>query len=168
LTINTLFHLIFFQVCWALSIICHDSLLSWLVVGLIPIYLLIEHRFEKTKFSELLLRAAIIVAGLMAELLFRHVGLTNYSSPEFIVPSWLFLVWLSFGLTFNGCYRWLNNYSIWISISLGAVFGPMTYWIASQIAPFEILQPIGFTLASSVFWGLLYAVSVTFSHAIKN
>jgi uncharacterized protein DUF2878 len=161
--INTLFHIIFFEVCWALSIVYHDSVLSWLVIALVAVYLLVERKFEKPRPNEMILRLSLIAVGLLMELSFRYLGLSNYPSPDYLVPSWLFLVWLSFGLTFSGCYRWLSRYSIWFSVLLGAVFGPITYWVASRIAPFEILEPIGFTIISSVFWGVLYGVSIKLS-----
>ena len=130
------------------------------MIGLVVIYLIAEHQYDKPKQNELFFRMAIIFAGLLMELSFRFFGLTDYPSIEYFVPSWLFLVWLSFGLTFHGCYRWLSNYSIWYSVILGGFFGPLTYWIASKLAPFQILEPITFTVTSSLFWALLYLIAV--------
>ena len=129
---------------------------------MLAIYLLIENRFEKTLTFGLYHRTVLIAVGLVLELLFRYVGLTNFPSPDYFVPSWLLLVWLSFGFTFNGCYSWLTNYSHWIAALLGAIFGPITYWIASRLAPFEILEPVSFTLFSSLFWGTFFGISVRF------
>ncbi len=137
-------------------------------MGLLASYLLVERKYEQPSSKEIGFRLAIVAVGLVMELAFRYFALTNYPSVEYFVPSWLFLVWLSFGLTFHGCYGWLKRYSIWLSVALGGVFGPLTYWIASHIAPFEIKQPVLFTIASSLFWALLYGISVRFSEIKKS
>ncbi|MFT6733747.1 MAG: hypothetical protein ACJAS9_001937 [Polaribacter sp.] len=126
-------------------------------------YLLIERKLERQPLSELPIRLLLIFVGVIGELFFRYFGLTNYASPDYFLPSWLFLIWLSFGLTFNGCYRWLENYSIWLAVLLGVIFGPLTYWLASRLAPFEILEPITFTVFSSLFWGVLFGISIKIS-----
>jgi hypothetical protein len=134
-----------------------------LIISILVAYLLIEQKFEKPKLPELTIRLLLIFIGVIGELLFRYFGLTNYSSPDYFLPSWLFLIWLSFGLTFNGCYRWLENFSIWLAILLGVIFGPLTYWLASRLAAFEILQPIAFSVFSGLFWGVLFGVSIKVS-----
>ena len=135
---------------------------------MIPVYLLLEQKLDKPAPFELLIRSTMISVGIVVELLFRQLGLTDYPSVSYFVPPWLFLVWISFGFTFSGCYRWLGHHSTWLAVLLGAVFGPVTYWIASRLAPFQILEPILFTVASSLFWAVLYGVAVEVSRFSKQ
>jgi hypothetical protein len=123
--------------------------------------------------------AAVVVLGAMvgtlADAASRRAGLfTVRADAQAARPGLAFLVifsalWINFGTTVRPCLAWLWRRP-WVAALLGAVSGPLAYWIASRIgavtpappawrwfaavaAQYAIILPAWLWLAGRVFSG---------------
>ena len=62
------------------------------------------------------------------------MGLLAYASPgpvHGLAPAWILALWMGFALTFNHSLHYVMRRT-WLAIALGAIAGPLSYWIASR------------------------------------
>ena len=151
-----------FQVGWLLIILGSQSNLYLLILPLLVVYLLLERRWHQTNFKQHIARITLAVSGFVFDSILEYLDLIHFSSAHNftgpgLAPLWLFLMWLWFAVTFSTCYRWMNDRP-GLAITFGFIFGPIAYWGASRLTDVQIINPIAFTLASAIFWGVLFAV----------
>ena len=150
--------LLFFQCSWWASLSAAKDILPYLFV--VPLILLltagqlvVSSITNKFRFSLFIISLACL--GFLFDLLFSSFFiLTIKGKYLFETPFWLFLRWLSFA----GSYWVLPNgkwESFKISFFLGALGGPLSYWVGEEFAVLYIEK--GIRLLIYVFyWGMLY------------
>lgn len=60
------------------------------------------------------------------------LSLQVFTSDSSLLPLWLALLWYMFILTFNHSLKWLMHQSLAVVALVGAVAGPLTYWVGIQ------------------------------------
>ena len=156
--------LIIFQIGWLLAVIGHSASFHLLLIPIIIGYYYCEKRyFGKLFFNDAHTRRRyfqiflIMLSGIIVDYLLATFGLIEFSDPHFTLPLWLILLWGLFSITFHISYYWLPVRSL-STIIFGATFGPLSYWIASNLEAVNIIQPLTFTLVSSLFWACIFSV----------
>ena len=107
--------------------------LWWAGPAAAAIFMLIHWPFFKRMDALALL--VLMPLGLVLDSLYAATGVVIYASPvpsSSLAPVWILSLWFAFALTVAHSLRMLLT-NTWIAMLLGAIFGPLSYWIASEL-----------------------------------
>jgi len=74
--------------------------------------------------------------------------------PVWLLPPWMFALWLGFCTTLNVSMRWLRTMPL-IAVAFGAIGGPAAYWAGVKLGAMVWLQPVNVAVSLAVGWGLI-------------
>lgn len=105
----------------------------------------------------LLLDASLVAADIMV-----------FHDADFIgLPLWLACLWLLFATTFQYCLSWLRGY-LWIAAVVAALFGPLSYWLGSQLTEASIASPLQTSIAiMAVAWALFFPAGIYLVNTVR-
>ncbi len=130
---GSLFNFVWFQAgWWATAFLVASGYPFWaaaLLAAMAGVHLLIH----RDRAGELTRLANVAFAGYSMDSLFAYQGLLQVTPPFAIgLPHfWLLGLWLLFATTVNHSLAWMFARP-WLAAALGAVFGPLTYWLAGE------------------------------------
>jgi hypothetical protein len=152
---NNIFNLIGFKITWIACVMGELYINSF--VGLIVggIYLFIFFYFERYKKRAFNIILIFSISGYIFDSFLSYSGLYRINSDiNFLfLPIWFLVLWPSFSSLLVNLFSFLKNNLI-ISILLGAIFGPLSYYAGIAIGLVTFINFESFILMS-FFWGFL-------------
>jgi hypothetical protein len=150
-----IFNLIGFKVTWIACVMGEAYINSYagLIVG--TIYLFIFFYFEKNKKRAFNIILIFSLGGYTFDSFLSYLYLykINADINFLFLPIWFLVLWPSFSSLLVNLLSFLKNNLI-ISILLGAIFGPISYYAGITLGLVTFLNYEIFILIS-FFWGLL-------------
>jgi hypothetical protein len=71
-----------------------------------------------------------------------------------VAPHWILALWALFATTLNVSLVWMRNRHL-ITVLLGAIGGPLSYWGGARIGAITFVEPLPALIALAVGWALL-------------
>lgn len=123
-----------FQVCW-LAFVAGAGLGYWWTgfVALVP-FAAWQLARSHARRADLILMAIAAILGFLTDSALAASGIVIFATPvphASLAPIWIVGLWLAFALTLNHSLRFLQR-RLPIATLLGAVAGPLAYWIAER------------------------------------
>ena len=146
-----------FQLGWAICVLGGNLM----AVAYSLVALLIHHRYVLQSKSEWKVIGFIVLVGLTWDSLLVFFGLIVYPDAVwFNLPVWMVCLWILFATTFMHSMAWLSGYS-WVSVFVGAVFGPMSYWAGVEFSDASFgASPIMSMVVIAAGWAILFPIGL--------
>ncbi len=148
-----------FQLCWMAFVggAAHGQ--WWLGFAVLAPFAAWQLRASRQQRADVILLVLAAVLGFVLDSLLAAAGLLRYASPVpsiHLAPLWIVGLWMGFALTINHSMAFLHNRVLLASV-LGAVAGPLAYWIAARIwSALTIADPTWpALLALAVAWAVM-------------
>jgi hypothetical protein len=150
-------NLVMFQLGWAICVLGGNLM----AVAYSLVALLIHHRYVLQSKSEWKVIGFIVLVGLTWDSLLVFFGLIVYPDAVwFNLPVWMVCLWILFATTFMHSMAWLSGYS-WVSVFVGAVFGPMSYWAGVEFSDASFgASPIMSMVVIAAGWAILFPIGL--------
>jgi hypothetical protein len=148
---------VMFQLGWAICVLGGNLM----AVAYSLVALLIHHRYVLQSKSEWKVIGFIVLVGLTWDSLLVFFGLIVYPDAVwFNLPVWMVCLWILFATTFMHSMAWLSGYS-WLSVFVGAVFGPMSYWAGVEFSDASFgASPIMSMVVIAAGWAILFPIGL--------
>jgi hypothetical protein len=146
-----------FQLGWAVCVLGGNLM----AVAYSGIALLIHHRYVAKSKSEWHIIGWVALVGITWDSLLVFFDLIVYvDAIWFSLPVWMVCLWILFATTFMHSLAWVSRYC-WLSVILGAVFGPMSYWAGVELSDaFFGASPIMSMTVIASGWAILFPVGI--------
>jgi len=133
------------------------------------IVLVIHNRFIISDSVEWKFISVVVLIGCLWDMLMVSAGAIRYEDATVLgIPVWLVCLWLLFATTLMHSLYWMRRY-LPLAVMFGALFGPASYWLGSQIAEAELSQPLMESmLTMAVGWGLLFPCGIYWAGKLKQ
>jgi NAD(P)-dependent dehydrogenase (short-subunit alcohol dehydrogenase family) len=151
-----LFNAVGYYVAWFGLIYYGSKPDYWKGIVIALIFTGIHFLCSKNKKEDLSLMFKIVAIGLCVDGLLTYAGLFKFSdlTPHFILPIWMFFVWVIFSLILNYSLAWLQR-SKALACLMGALFAPTSYYSGYKLGAVDFPN-ITFSLAVvAVVWSIL-------------
>ena len=149
---------VFFQMGWFACVLGAASggvmLGVGMAVALLVVVLHVAMAEHPAAEFELVMSAAVL--GLVWESAMMQSGLLSAPHGGVIVgmaPPWMVVMWALFATTLNASLGWLQGRWV-LSIVLGAMAGPLSYWAGVRMGAVQFVEPTQAIAALAVGWGL--------------
>lgn len=143
---------VLFQLGWFACLLGGDGygLLATLLL------LLIHGQFVVSQQREWLGIACIVLIGLLVDNILARFMVFQFQSPLlWNIPVWLVCIWALFASTLLHSLHWLKNH-VGLSMALGAVAAPASYFAGSKMASVIMLEPVYYSLLPiALSWAIL-------------
>jgi len=126
-----------FNLAWLVAVL-YGNVVAWLVLPWLVLFLMANR--QPTVLLRFLLLAT--AAGVMLDHLLLWCGVLVFAHQTYILPFWLWMVWLAFAISLKGYLSWLSDFTR-LQMVLGAVAGPLSYWAGAKLGAVSV----GFDLA---------------------
>jgi hypothetical protein len=148
---NTLF-IIGFKITWISCVLgeLYFGSLFGFVVGFLFLTLFFYFNKSKFKFFYLILIFSSIGYLFDSLLVFFNLYIFNAEIIFLYLPLWFLVLWPSFCCLLIICFVFLDKY-FYLSIILGSIFGPLSYYSGVGIGLLQITNYLVF-IVISVFW----------------
>jgi hypothetical protein len=148
---------VMFQLGWAICVLGGNLM----AVAYSLVALLIHHRYVLQSKSEWKVVGFIVLVGITWDSLLVFFGLIVYPDAVwFNLPVWMVCLWILFATTFMHSMAWLSGYS-WVSVFVGAVFGPMSYWAGVEFSDASFgASPIMSMVVIAAGWAILFPIGL--------
>ena len=145
-----------FQLGWFACVLGAANSLASVGIMISLIVVWFHLRTTQHKFEETALIGIVTIIGFSWDSALVQLGYFQYSNTasSTFAPLWIVAMWTMFASTINTLFSWLKN-RLLIAFLLGAVFGPIAYWSASQLGAVNILDFPNALLLQSIGWGIL-------------
>ena len=154
---NVLVNVIAFKVGWASTIFGAANGMPFLgpviVVAVVMLHLI---RADRPAEEFQLLLWAGLIGGCWDSALVA-AGWLEYANGEFVsglAPYWIVAMWILFATTLNLTFRWLRS-RLALAAVMGAVFGPLSYFVGSSLGAVQIVNLPAAMIALSIAWAIL-------------
>ena len=143
-----------FQTAWWACIagVGHGLEIPALVYGLVLAGLHVA--FAPKPWQEIQLAAIALALGLVIDTVLQATSVIHFYgwSLAFLSPFWLWLLWVLFAMTLNTSLAFLQTKPLWLSASVGLVFGPLTYYAGAQLGAASFESSLTRTGALALAW----------------
>lgn len=132
---NKIANFIVFQVCWMAAVWGAAQQMGWLGPLCAATFLIVESALSPSGKKLAILALAAAVIGFALDSVYTQAGLIAFASPgpaPSLAPAWIVALWVSFALTLPSSLAYLSPHPWWSAV-LGAVGGPIAYWIAIRV-----------------------------------
>lgn len=150
-------NIIAFQISWFSCVLGAANGLPWLgLLVTFPVFALYLFLQPNKKLALLGVLFTVVVGSLLDQALFS-LGLSHYPANDltpFLLPSWMYALWLGFATTINVSLKWLRD-KVWIAIFFGLVGGPLAYYSASKLGAIQFSEPTLTYTMLSLGWAML-------------
>lgn len=111
---------------------------------------------------------SVASGGLLLDASLVAADIIVFEDADFVgLPIWLTCLWLLFATTFQYCLSWLQRY-LWLAAVIAALFGPLTYWLGSQLTDASIASPLQNSIIVMAFaWALLFPTAIYLVNTVK-
>lgn len=106
---------------------------AWLGPLALLVFALVQLSPKFRARGDVMLMWFALAAGFVVDTVMASTGLLRYASPfhdAAFAPVWILSLWMGFALTFNHSLAYVMRRR-WLAVGLGAVVGPLSYWLAS-------------------------------------
>jgi len=120
------------------------------VCGVVALHLTVAARPR----SELLLIVLAALLGAVFDTALVRTGWLSYPNGMLLsgtAPYWIVAMWSLFATTLNVSLRWLRARA-WAAVTLGAVGGPLSYWVGERLGGLEFVNRGAALAALAVGW----------------
>lgn len=150
-TFHNLINFILFQTIWFAGVVWANQGL-WLTIPCIGLLLYLN----KPSCFELKLVAICFLSAFIFDGSLIYLELFILPAPAlFLVPSWLIVIWLGFGLTLSHSLHYLLAKPV-IATLAGAFFGPLAYHAGMALGALHFAEPhLKVTLILACYWAIL-------------
>lgn len=163
--IHVVVNAILFQLAW-FSLVMDKILLGSLCVTAMMAHVIWQ---AKHTYRVLIFLCCVVSLGVISD-----TGLSMLSVYEFqnttldfpFIPIWLVLLWIGFALTLNLALNWLVS-QLKFSLILFSVFGPLSYWLGSQLNPQAISVSMNYLPLIVLQWGIMAWVIYWLKHTLQ-
>lgn len=150
-------NIIAFQISWFSCVIGAANGLPWLgIVITLPVLGFYLYSQANKKLALLGVLLAVVIGSLLDQALFSF-GFSHYPANDitpFLIPSWMYALWVGFATTLNVSLKWLRD-KVLLAILFGLVGGPLAYFSASKLGAIQFSEPmLSYTLLS-LGWAVL-------------
>tara|TARA_B110000116_G_C16673058_1_gene507134 strand:+ start:462 stop:989 length:528 start_codon:yes stop_codon:yes gene_type:complete len=153
---NIIFNIVGFKITWISCVMGEVYFGSWLglVIGLI--YLFIYFFYEKNKFLSLKIVIFFSLIGYLFDSIMSYFGLYRIENSSYFLylPIWFLVLWPAFSTLFVNTFVFLQ-YKPMLSIIIGALLGPISYYVGVTLGLVNIENYYVTFLPISIFWALL-------------
>ena len=158
MNINNIINIIGFQLCWWSCVLFAKT--DYYYTG--PFFMACFIFFHLWKVSkknfEIKLILIFSILGTVIDSLIMQTKILSYeglySSALPIAPLWITAMWCGFSATVNHSMSWLDK-KWFLSVILGAVFGPLSYITAAKFEAISLSSDITIVVVVlAVVWGL--------------
>lgn len=152
-------NLLGFQIVWLAAVAGAGMGLWWSGVLALLVFATLQLAFSARRGADLRLMGAAAAIGLLLDSAWIWSGLVVFATPlpfAWLAPIWIMVLWLAFALTLNHSMASLQGHP-WIAAALGAVGGPLAYYIAAHAwQAANVNEPAWPAyLALGVAWGIV-------------
>ena len=160
-----LLNLALFQVGWVVCVLGGNT---WAIAYTVPA-LLVHAWLVSENPAEWKMVAAAVVVGCLWDISMAMGGIITYAEATFVgIPLWLICLWFLFATTFMHCLLWLSRYRL-LSIVLGAIFGPATYWAGASLSDAVLTTPLVTSLAvMALGWAILFPAGLIYAGKLND
>lgn len=155
-----------FQTIWFIAILFQYEYI-WLI-GLLFIGFFIA---SSQPVNDAALMGIIILLGIVADGALVKFGVFNFEGKVtgiIPLPLWLLAIWGAFALTLLHSLRYLSHYKR-LSIILGAVFGPVSYFAGERLGAVIFgLSAMMTMLILAAMWALIFPLTLYISDQFAN
>jgi hypothetical protein len=150
-------NLVIFQLGWAVCVFGGNSM----AVVYSIFALLIHHRYVLQSASEWRIIGWVSLVGISWDSLLVFLGVIIYPDAVWLsLPFWMVCLWILFATTFMHSLAWLYRYR-WLSVILGAVFGPMSYWAGVEFSDASFgMSSINSMSVILAGWAVLFPIGI--------
>jgi hypothetical protein len=152
---RSLINIVGFQVGWFLCVAFFErpliGILTTAVILALHAALVLEDR------REWLLMLLVIAAGSLIDSLLGIIGVLVYpeSGMRWLLPLWLFLLWILFSTLIQHSLRWLQT-RLWLAAILAGLSAPSSYWLGARLTDTGLgWGAVGSLLVIGIYWALL-------------
>jgi hypothetical protein len=151
-----------FQLAWFACVLSGAAgvpLIGITVVALVAGYHL---RMARRPLAEAALLALAAVIGALWDGQLQGHGWLIYPSGVFanwVAPSWIIAMWVSFATTLNVSLRWLHG-RYGLALLFGAIGGPLAFFAGSQLGAVQFSDPLLAMAVLAAGWALITPVLV--------
>ncbi|MER2491827.1 DUF2878 domain-containing protein [Catenovulum sediminis] len=125
--------------------------------------------FSNNKSLDIQLACRIVLLALLSDgILFQLDIISAPQSVHFILPLWLWCIWLAFSLTLLNALSFAFK-NIYLACLLGAIFGPLSYWSGSQLGAINFAYSTHTVIAIyALLWSAIMAFLTVEIKRLKN
>jgi hypothetical protein len=137
----------------------------WLGVAATIVVVIVHLGLSYKATNELKIILVMMIVGSILDGALSYSGWLIFAGSEkgsAIPPVWMIALWALFATSLNVSLRWLRGKNK-ISILLGALAGPFSYYGGSKLGGLMILDPVKSFLALSVIWAILMPLLIKLS-----
>lgn len=147
LTDNPLWISLWFNLCWFVAVVWQNTVVLGLL--LLPLLILIT---RTQQFSPLII---LVMIGVSVDTSFTLLNIFQFNEPAFIIPVWLILLWMCFGIFIIHILSHLPKSPYWFAL-IGAISGPFSYVSGYYLEAVEFVLSLHDTIALlSITWAIL-------------
>lgn len=143
-----------FQTAWWVCTagVGHELEIPALVYGLVLAILHVA--FAPQPWQEVQLAAIALALGISIDTVLQATSVIHFYgwSLAFLSPFWLWLLWVLFAMTLNTSLAFLQTKPLWLSASVGLVFGPLTYYAGAQLGAASFENSLTHICALALAW----------------
>lgn len=154
---NIAINIIAFKIGWASTIFGAAGGMPWLGPVVVFVAILIHlHRAAYPAEEVRLLLLAGLIGGCWDSIMVA-AGWLSYANGQILpgtAPVWIVGMWVLFATTLNLSFRWLRS-KLALAALLGAIFGPLSYYIGATLGAVELVQFSTAMIALAVAWAIL-------------
>lgn len=131
-TSQLIVNILMFQAGWFICILAGS-----LWGGIYTLLALCAHLYYISKIrGEWLLIMSVVLIGIIWDSAIMHLGYLTFNGEYSVIPIWLICLWALFASTLCHSLMWLSK-NVWLSISFGALFAPLSYYAGVQLGAAE-------------------------------
>ena len=90
---------------------------------------------------EWLIILSIMCLGILVDSIWFYTGIIQNHDQSLLIPLWLIVLWAIFATTLNNCLQWFQQHLGMVAV-IGAVVGPLFYWLGAGISDVKIAEPL--------------------------
>ncbi len=153
---RTLVNILAFQAGWFACVIGAANGLPWTGLMVAALVVALHLLLAARPGQEIILIFLALLAGLIFDSLLVMSGWLRYAggSPlAGLAPYWILAMWALFATTLNVSMSWLKN-KPWLALTLGAVFGPLSYMAGQRLGALEFVDIRAGGIALVFIWAL--------------
>jgi hypothetical protein len=96
----------------------------------------------------------IALVGIATDQMLTLAGIFTFHSA--LIPLWLAVLWLHFGVVLPAGFQFLGRLPLWGQSAVGALAGPLSYWLGATQEGVELATPaVASLLQLALVWALL-------------
>ena len=162
-----------YQFVWFAAVCGASRGLTWPALLAMAFFAAWQLRVSQSRTADLRLSGIALLMGVLLDGTLNASGLLHYTARSMELPAggaplWILALWVAFALTFNHSLSWVTGRTL-LSLSLGAVGGPLAYLGAGRLGAVSFAAPAWRGLLGlAAGWGLACALLGSLARAWRG